>query len=99
MNNVFNSKLMNFFPKQRANIDITLRPTRPPQQQITIEDGTYIIVRPGDIVYNPFGTQCSKRKSNRLKEKLKIGRRKTLQARSTDSFIGISNGTDNVYNS
>lgn len=60
----------------------------------TLEDGTDIIMRPGDIVYNPFGTQCSKRKSDRLKEKTKLGRQKILQARSRDSFIGISNGTN-----
>ena len=76
--------------------DTTRRPRGRPPKKKTVEDGVLpsITLRPGDIDYNPFGHGCSKRKSDRLKEKLRQGGRKTFNARQKDSFIGISNGTN-----
>ena len=83
-----------------TQIDLTPRRRgRPPKKQ-TNEDSVVqtTTLRPGDIQYNPFGSKCSKRKSDRLKGKLLQGRRKTINSRKKDSFIGISNGINTLYN-
>ena len=78
--------------------ELPRRPRGRPPKKKNSEDDTIpsITLRPGDIEYNPFGYRCSKRKSDRLKDKLKQGSRKTVNARQRDAFVGISNGTNTL---